>query len=102
MQIIITLIIINININTIINTIAIKPFNKNLAIKIIFYINFISKNLKLATKLKQKFTNIAINIIIKKAELKQKFINIGIAIISQKINLKTKYINPTNIIKTKT
>ena len=61
---------INANINAVINTIATKPLSRNLTIKIILYINFISKNLKLAIKLKQKPINIAIIIIIGKAKLK--------------------------------
>ena len=81
MQIIAALIAINININTIINIIAIKPPSENLAIKIILYIDSIGENLKLVTELKQKSTNIATIIIIKKAGLKQKPINIGTAII---------------------
>jgi len=82
LQIIAALIAINANINTVINAIAIKPFSENLAIKIIYYINFISKNLKLVIKLKQKPINIAIITVIKKAKPKQKPINTGIAIIS--------------------
>jgi len=81
LQIIAIPIAINININTIINVIATRPPSKNLAIKIIFYIDFTSKNLKLAIKLKQKPTNIATITAIKKAEPKQKSINTNTAII---------------------
>ena len=95
------LIAINANINAIINIIAIKLFSKNLAIKIILYINPTGKNLKPVTELEQKPTNTTTIIAIKKAEPKQKFINIGTAIIGQKPNLKAKYINLINIIKTK-
>jgi len=80
LQTIAILIAINANINAVINIIITKPPGKNLAIKTIFYINFISKNLKPITKLKQKSINIATITAIKKAELKQKPINIGTAI----------------------
>ena len=70
MQTITAPIVINININAVINAIAIKPPGENLAIKIIPYINFISKNLKLIIKLKQKPTNIVIITAIKKTKLK--------------------------------
>ena len=46
LQIIAAPIAINTNINTVINATAIRLLSKNLAIKIIFYINFIGKNLK--------------------------------------------------------
>ena len=65
------------------------------------YINFISKNLKLIIKLKQKPINTAIITAIKKAGLKQKFTNTSTAIISQKTNLKAKYINLISVTKTK-
>ena len=81
MQIIAALIAINANINAIINAIIIRPFSENLAIKITFYIDFTSKNLKLVIKLEQKPINIAIITAIKKAKPKQKPININTAII---------------------
>ena len=84
---------INVNINTIINATAIRLPGKNLAIKIIFYINFIGKNLKLATELKQKPINITIIIVIEKAGPKQKSINIAIIIVIKKAGLKQKPIN---------
>ena len=70
MQIIAAPIAINANINTITDITATKPPSENLAIKIILYINSISKNLKLVTKLKQKPTNIVIITAIKKTKLK--------------------------------
>ena len=70
MQTITAPIVINININAVINAIAIKPPGENLAIKIIPYINFTSKNLKPAIKLKQKPTNTTTITAIKKAGLK--------------------------------
>jgi len=84
---------INANINAVINIITIKPFSENLTIKIIFYINFIGKNLKLIIKLKQKSINIAIITAIKKAKLKQKPTNIAIIIAIKKAELKQKPIN---------
>ena len=80
MQTIAALIAINANINAVINAIAIKPPGKNLAIKIIFYINPTGENPKLIIKPKQKSINIATIIAIRKTELKQKPTDIGTAI----------------------
>ena len=82
MQIIAAPIAINANINTVINAIAIGPFGENLAIKIIFYIDFTGKNLKPAIGFEQKPINIVTITAIKKAEPKQKFTDTGTTIIN--------------------
>jgi len=80
LQIIAAPIAINASIDAVINATAIGPPGENPAIKTIPYIEPTGENPKLATGLKQKYTDTATITAIGKAGLKQKPTNTGTAI----------------------